>query len=98
MYGARYQWIHWSARHGLDSQLGYGGKTPHPDGCTNQQVLEAAEGMFYVSPQSKTQYDNYNRVGVSGYVGIHAYIIYTHLVISLHMLNLDSSKVVWYEM
>ena len=70
MYGSRYQWLHWSGRHGLRSQLEYEDDPPHPDGCTREQILTAAEGLLFFGPITLTQTDSYVIPGLSGYVRI----------------------------
>ena len=66
MYGPRYQWLHWSRRHGLFNQLDPKADPPYPDGCTRKQILEAAEGVIYFGPVSGSAHAHIE--GVSGYV------------------------------
>ncbi|ELU12857.1 hypothetical protein CAPTEDRAFT_198653 [Capitella teleta] len=64
VYGARYQWLHWSARHGILNQLD---QKVAGDGCTHKQMVEAAEGLIYFGPVSVSQTPDYLRAGISGY-------------------------------
>ena len=69
LYGPRYQWLYWSGRHGLLSQMEPGILgIVWEDDCTPDQIRLALEGTITFDPITTGNTEPYNIVGISGYV------------------------------
>ncbi len=77
LYGSRYQWLYWSGRHGLLSQMEPGILgIVWEDDCTPDQIRLALEGTITFDPITTGNTEPYNTVGISGYVSNHLYAIH----------------------
>ncbi len=69
LYGARHQWLYWSGRHGLLSQLSPGILgIVWEDDCTPDQIKQALEGTITFDPITIGNTEPFNKIGISGYV------------------------------